>query len=242
MGLIKNLVTPNQTDLLADIFGDTASKSSKPADEQLMLMSHDPIALSWASYHLTVENPNQKYTELQSLTPSEQDIEMAEKTKKYYADRIAFQLLKGRPLSAFQTELYSLILGTEPMKKKHLGMVYRLPYFYTEDMARANMEQMFPVTPTVKNTTLHIEQTRRLVPAVSILKARRSSEIKEFWFRDEKDHPVLLDVPTNNPLYHLVESLYKKHNEDNPLCLMGFWNIRSHGDFMFWKVVKAQLV
>jgi hypothetical protein len=106
--------------------------------------------------------------------------------------------------------LYEL-LSTERFTKKHLGMVYRLPYFYQEDQQRAQVAREFPHWPgrPLANLTTMGKETRYLQLIEIIFKSRRSSEVYEYWFGDTEGQPCMWAVQASSPLRSLVDSIIR---------------------------------
>jgi hypothetical protein len=89
-------------------------------------------------------------------------------------------------------------------------MIYRLPYFYVEDLARGELENIFSNT-TVLNRQLTVDkETHVLFPVSKIFRSRKGNEFQEYWFRTESGDPVLWTVSLNNSLRSLVESLWTR--------------------------------
>jgi hypothetical protein len=200
-------------DELATVWDTQTTGTVKPhSDARPLMFRDDPIALSCASYRKSVEtNLAVRFTELSSVTATDQDHEQAEAIRKYYADRVVFRTLTtDKPLTAFYRDLYELVTGTVEIQRRHEGMIYRLPYFYAEDIAREELENHFS-NATVLNRWLTVDkETHTLVPVSKIFRTRRGSEIYEYWFRNERDEPVLWPASSKTDLRSIVEDVWTR--------------------------------
>ena len=91
MGLIATNPT-NIQELLTDWVDEV--KNKPPA--QPVNFSDDPIALSWASYHVWKKFPARRWVDLKDVEAHDWDREIAAATRKYYRDRFTVQALKGQ--------------------------------------------------------------------------------------------------------------------------------------------------
>ena len=133
-------LTPDE---LATVCDTQTTGTVKPySDTRPLMFQDDPIALSCASYRKSIETDMAvRFTELSSVTATDEDHDQAESIRKYYADRVVFRTLTNdKPLTAFYRDLYELVTRSVEMQRRHEGMIYRLPYFYAEDLAREELE------------------------------------------------------------------------------------------------------
>lgn len=189
--------------------------------ERPLDLEQDPLALSWASYHVYQKNPDRRWADLTHLQASPHDIEMAEVTRKHYRDRVGIRMLQTSDLSEFQRELYAVCIGHQPLKHRHLGMIYKLPYFYVEDLQRAKLSDLFDKRVTRAHATVNLEKAvMTLTPVIDILKSRRGGEIREYWWKNQEDLPVCIEVQESNSLRGLIDSL---HDQSQPVRLRAYW-------------------
>lgn len=190
-----------------------------PRSLKQVAFKEDPIALSVAVYNQYQANPGfARWADLGTAVVTEHDKETAKRIRTMYRDRIMIRSLKGKALTKYQITVYG-ILNHVPITEEHLGIIYRLPYFYVEDLAKEEIKQHFsklkheivPVAPTIQET--------RLVPYTQVLRSRKSGDINEFWFSNQNNDPVLWQVAANNPLIGLAKSLV---NFNQPMLVKGF--------------------
>lgn len=177
----------------------------------LVTFDDDAIALAWASYGVWLKRPAHRWAEFKDLQAYPHDHEMAKATRRYYRDRYLLKGLSGNPLTRFQQRVWNII-ETGDVYRRDLGILYRLPYFYVEDT-----DYDYLKTETVGLSGDHLlyptekSHLRYLSPVKRIYVSRRSGDEIEFWYRDEKNAPVLWCVTEKNPLRTLVESLWRDH-------------------------------
>ena len=203
--IMDNLATEWET--------QSADPVVKPhSDTRPLLLQDDPIALSCAAYRKAVDTDMAvRFTELKSVKATDQDRELADTIRKYYANRIMLRTLSNpAPVTKFYQDLYKLVTGSVELQHRHIGMIYRLPYFYVEDLAREELEKHFSNT-TVLNRQLTVDKkTHVLVPVSKIFRSRKGSETQEYWFRNELGQAVLWAVNHNNSLRSIIESLWTR--------------------------------
>ena len=200
-------------DELATEWDTQTTDTVKPhSDTRPLEFLDDPIALSCAAYRKAVDTDMAvRFSELKLIKATDQDRELAEMIRKYYADRIMLRTLTNpAPVTKFYQDLYELVVQLSEVQHRHLGMIYRLPYFYVEDLAREELEKHFSNT-TVLNCQLTVDkETHVLVPVSKIFRSRKSSEVQEYWFRNELGQAVLWAVNHNNALRSIIESLWTR--------------------------------
>jgi len=223
-------------DELATAWDTQTTGTVKPhSDTRPLRFMDDPIALSCASYRKAIETDMAvRFTELSSVTVTDEDYEQAEAIRKYYADRVMFRTLTNdKPLTAFYRDLYELVTRSVEIQRRHEGMIYRLPYFYAEDMAREELEKHFS-NATVLNRYLTVDkETHVLVPVSKIFRSRRSSEVYEYWFRNEKREPVLWSISSNTDLRSIVEDVWTRPK----ITVQAFFNVgqvRGHSFYHYY--------
>lgn len=215
------------------------AKDRRPLTEKA-----DPLALSWAAYRVWQKFPNRRWAPWSDLEAHDHDREMAQETRRYYRNRLAMRALKntGEP-SQFSRDLYDICNGGI-MRVCHIGILYRLPYFYVEDTQRASLIENTLHQPSVSDSVPRYLQgavPRQLIRHGRIFHSRRKNETMEYWFHDEDTgDAVLWSVDYENPLRSLVENIYRSHTS---LRLKGLWLLGHDrvNDFYFWKVTQPEI-
>lgn len=186
-------------------------KSQQPKHASDAVFKDDPVALSITSYLMWLKNPRCRWIsidELGQVAPEAR--EMAHELRKYFLHRSTMKVLQGQTPTEFQYKMNAFLSDIRPLKTDELGMLYRLPYFWQEDLA---LDQVFEGAsqieldgPGMYSVTSHT----RLTPIREVLKSRKSGDFAQFWFKDTSDHRCVYEVKTDNKLISLFRSLFRQ--------------------------------
>ena len=172
-----------------------------------MVFNQDPVALACGSYRLFLET-NIRWTDLKDVTVTDADREQADLIRKYYSDRILMSAVAAQgEMSEFRRKLYGLLIGQSGLKKRDIGLLYRLPYFYAEDTA---MDQVMEQTETV---SANAPRSRNVIGHFQVIKripvSRRSGETVQLWLQKDSPHkvPYMIASKLDNPFLSLTESV-----------------------------------
>lgn len=201
----------------------------------------DPLAASWASYHVWQKQPGRRWVPLNDVIISPHDRDIAETTRRYYRDKIAMQSLRQGEVSSFRQDLYD-ICNNGVIRHKHLGMIYRLPYFYVEDIERQKLKDATTIMPDIGSLPPYLsgKSTRRLRTHGKILHSRRARETMEYWYHDAATgYPVLWCVNYDNPLRSLVEYHFNKFETADIYAHWRLGHSRFDG-FRFWMILDPE--
>lgn len=236
---LNTLSVEPATQMVVDLDWDSALKKS---EEQPWETGHDVLAQSWCSYHkLDQLNSGPTYTPLDDLIPSDHDRDMADRTRRYYSDRIMLRMLKGHKISKFQSDLYH-VLTTGQWLRSHRGMAHKLPFFYVEDHSRAELmaENQVEITREHMANGGDLVQ-RQLSPLRKILSLRRGQDTMQYWWRDQNDHLVLWPVLRENPLGGIVAAW---HQSGQVLRIQARYRATTchRSEQMYWVVYGAGAV
>lgn len=215
MGLIATLS-------LEDIFQNIESEKSSN-DETPLLISDDPLALSWASYGVWKKG-GPRWLDLASVKAGDHDRDMAQATRAYYKGSLTLQGLQGKSISNFRQDLYAVLLEQRPFLHKDLGMVYRLPYFYEEDQRREWLREHHWDQHRVDRASTSVLPDRKtaiLHYLTKIFVGRCRHEVDEYWF-DSDDGLCQLIVVSNNPIKSFMISAIEKY-QDTGLEIEATW-------------------
>jgi hypothetical protein len=182
-------------------------QKNKPLD-----LPHDALTLSCASHRLFLET-GRRWQELAGCEPQEQDRVRAQEIRRHFQDRIMMRMLSDRSVSDFQRDLYDMLTAT--VREKHRGMLYRLPYLYQEDHDREQLRGQFqiPDSDTMYQFQHGGSSLRQdLTPVTQILRSRKARECWEYWFRQQEGYAVCWVVDAKNPLWSLVDGLYRRES------------------------------
>lgn len=177
--------------------------------EANMEFHDDPVALTCAS-HRTFLATGIRWTDLKDATATDQDRRQAVQIRKYYSDRILLAAIAANgEMSEFRRKLYGLLIGQTGLKKRDIGLLYRLPYFYAEDTA---MDQVMEQTESANANGSGTRGTAGKFQVIRRIQvSRRSGETVQLWLqKDSSRVPYMIAAKLDNPFLTLVESVLER--------------------------------
>jgi hypothetical protein len=211
------------------------------APEPDMVFKDDPVALAWAGYRLYLQSPGQRWSDFDTLEVTDEDRTQAQAIRSYYTGRILMDMMKSKnPTSAFRQKLYGLLIGETGLKKKDIGLLYRLPYFYVED---TELDQVIAeTTPAQTRGSAAVEIAGTFTLIKRILVSRKHGDYAHFWLRHHKrSEPFLIVVKTDNPLLSLLAGILA-----NPVQLSATAHVKRHSGYhrgrLFCQLANVELV
>ncbi len=186
---------------------------------RLIKESRESDSISYLNWSLT------DHTDKISAKITDQDRVFAESLKSYYLSKLLMAKLRGDHFTKFKTDLMQY-LNDSPniLTSRFVGMVYKLPYFYQYDM---QLIEIFG--GEYKDLGKNKYQDRTDVSLTFIGKAdngQKRSRHYEYWFKDDADTRILLEVEKHNPVRNLwehsiqsgklnISTLFEKKRRDN---------------------------
>ena len=138
--------------------------------------------------------------------------EHAELIRKYYTKKFFWtNLTNGRALSPYRQRLcYLLENRIRETKDRDVGIYYKLPWFYEEDMVHDELKKTLKTTdlpqPDFKVQPIAIRLT--YVSSSTARQAKR--KVERFWFKDENDYLYGISIPDDNVLLELFKDIILK--------------------------------
>lgn len=169
----------------------------------------DPLALSCASYRLYKNEPQRRFTNIDSVKASQEDRVQAQAIRDYYNQRYTMRVLKGRQLTEYQQKTAQFLSGLHHLTTEELGLLYKLPYFYEEDLA---LEQVVAKTTSEEYRMPHFSQLTdyTLTPLVEIFKSRKGGEFVQFVYQDQNNHAVMIVVRAGDNMVTMLRGLFRQ--------------------------------
>lgn len=240
---IVNIVEDDDFDILSPptVYDNSTSRVPK-APVPDATFSDDPLALSITSYLIWKNNPSRRWVAFSEVgRPGYEAREMAAEIRKYYLHRSTMKVLMGKTPTEFQYKMNAFLADIRPLKTDELGLLYRIPYFYQEDLAldqvfegAQQIEQDGPVLYSITNHTT-------LTPIQEVLKSRRSGDFCQFWFSDTGGQRCVYEVKSDNKLLSVFRSLFRKP-ELAVTCQSQMQALRgSHIQTRFWRLMNLEL-
>jgi hypothetical protein len=186
-----------------------------------MTFTDDPVAMAWAGYRLYLTNPALRWADFADVEVTAEDRAQSRAIRSYYTGRILMDAMKSKnPMSEFRKKLYGLLIGETGLKKKDIGLLYRLPYFYVED---TDLDQVIAQTQSA-SVMFGMELAGTFTLIKRILVSRRHGDYVHFWLRHHKrPEPFLIVIKTDNPLLSLLEGIL-----ENPVQLSATAHHKMH--------------
>lgn len=206
------------------------------------VFSDDPLALSITSYLIWKNNPGRRWVPVSEVgRPSYEARDMAAEIRKYYLHRSTMKVLMGQTPTEFQYKMNGFLADIRPLKIDEQGLLYRIPYFYQEDLALDRVfegaEQIEQDGPLLYSTTNHTT----LTPILEVLKSRKSGDFCQFWFSDTSGHRCVFEVKSDNKLLSIFRSLFKQPK----LPVSGYAKMEalrgSHIRTRYWRLTNLEL-
>ena len=169
---------------------------------RLIKESRENDSISYLNWSLN-EHANQIVNKI-----TDQDRVFAESVKTYYLSKLLMAKLRGDDFTKFKTDLMQYLHASpNTLTSRFLGMVYKLPYFYEYDM------QLIEIFGG-ENKTLGSDRQRSKedITLTFIAKAdngQKRARHYEYWFKDDSDTRILLEVEKHNPVRNLWEQTIK---------------------------------
>lgn len=189
---MNNIYQELDNDPVMSIFKHT--NDSPPA-----VFHDDPVALSCAAYRTG------GYPRWETLSVSQPDRELAQQVRKHFMNKLVIQRLRGEPMSGFRDKLGAFLVDNRPLLENEIGILYRLPYFYHEDLAvQAMLDDTVPMTWTDP-----VERETTLTPYQKIMSHRRGGAVRQYWWIDPDRQLYGLSVKDNVEHQNLYQSIWE---------------------------------
>jgi len=208
-------------------------------------ISQDLLALSvcWSRLRNSREE-NQPFVTITKLLDgelfklvTEDDIVRANVIRDYYSKKIMVWKLKNIKLTQFREDMNTFIHSNgKTFKENMMPLVYRLPEFYEYDIEFEKMS--FEYNKEVKRQeSIHVIERKHLTFIKSLsVNTKRLKKI-EYWFSDNHNNLVQMNIDTANPLHSLLEKVITGNIE-----LVGRYVIRNRDGYEFLKVEKYKFI
>lgn len=239
----------NDFDLRQDpkVYNNTAQRKPEPV---LARFSDDPVALSIQSYLIWKSNTSRRWVpveEVGRVTPEAR--QMAQELRTYFLHRNTMKVLQGQQPTDFQNKMMGLLSDIRPLPQDELGLLYRLPYFWQEDLA---LDQVFegataieanpddpadPRRPVIRHMTIHAQ----LTPIREVLRSRKSGDFVQFWFADSDGQRHMYAVRADNSMISLFRSLFRQDSIQVKAHAMLNRLAGSHIRTTYWKLSGLEL-
>ena len=177
-------------------------------DSPKLKFQDDPVVLSCASWRIGNAGGG-LWTDLDEITEViEEDRVLGAAVRKHFLDQLVMAKLRDQKVSDWRAKLGAFLVGNHELTKAEVGMLYRLPYFYHEDQAVANVMKLTKPVPARLRTQPLGPLVWNLHSVKRVVQYRRANDATQFWFCDCQDCPVMVAVGHTNSLYGVMDSLF----------------------------------
>lgn len=207
------------------------------------VMGEDPLAASVTVFDGWCAGSGDRWTDLRGVTPTAESRVDAAKIREYYANKYVVQVLKGKPLTEYQQNVYEFVTNGTIMEKD-IGIIYKLPYLYDEDVHHDDiLSEVNHVKPTdFINRVDHVEGLELTPHSSPVYICRRVMSIYQFWFVDKDNNPYILPVQESNQLKTLVNSIHGAGKTITVNSGISKKRLRGHEDYVVNYLVGVELV
>lgn len=198
----------NVTDISMDIFASTYQESEQQ-------FTQDPLVLAVANKDLISMGAGEFYSLNDARVADHVNDTIrqhAETIRKYYSRKFFWKNLAdgARSLSDYRSRLcYLLENRVHVCKDKDVGIYYKLPFFYDEDMTYDDFKRQYNTTdvPRVgRISTPNVKHQLTLTHVKTTVSRQQQRNVNRFWFTDNT-YLYAIEVAGDNPLLDLFRQL-----------------------------------
>ena len=231
------------TGTLIEVDNEWIASVLDPKESPTVKFKDDPLALSCASYREWRDHPitSGRWKDFETVVASPEDRLLAAEIRRYYIGRYTMSRLRGKEFTKFQELMLGFLTDSKPLRKDQVGMLYRLPYFYAEDQ---ELETLFSTAKSIDTERFPTHQCTiiaGLKPVKEILRSRKSADYCQFWFKDEHNQLLLLDIKSDNTLIKLFRNLFAKPELKVKATAVKNRPIGWANQVHYWKMVNLEL-
>lgn len=217
--------------------------SKEPVPPPDAHFDEDPLALSVTSYLIWKNNPSRRWVPVNEVgRPTSAARELAQEIRKYYLQRNMMKVLMGQQPTEFQEKMNAFLADIRPLKIDELGILYRIPYFYQEDLALDTIFEGAQDLDEDKPPVFSMTAWTTLTPIREVLRSRKSGDYIQFWFHNPSGERCVYDVKADNKLLSVFRSVFKR-SEIPVSCFSKMERLRgSHIRTKYWRLSNLELV
>ena len=182
------------------------SKPKKPSPP--ISFNDDPVALTCTAHRIW-KRGGSRWTDFDLVKPDEEDRVRAQELRRYYGNAMTFDALRGAGANtSFRQKLYAIASNCHTYTKEDVGLLYRLPYLYEEDLCLDDLKERYR---TYDNYHRPFEVEMSLTLDRTMLHSRRSGEHYHYWLHSQHQcYLYNVVVRHDNPLRSVIESLVQE--------------------------------
>lgn len=214
---LENIILASGIDMSYSIASNIYEDIDDPLDAWLgkpkqpsppISFNDDPVALTCTAYRIW-KRGGPRWTDFDMIKPDDEDRVQAQELRRYYGGTMTFDALKGSGLkTTFRQKLYAIASNCHNYTKEDVGLLYRLPYLYEEDLCLDDLKQRYQTVGDIKQP---MEIVGQFGLDRTMLHSRRSGEHYHYWLHSEhRQYLYNVVVRHDNPLRGVLESLMQQ--------------------------------
>lgn len=227
--------------MTAVVWDELVSSPADSSQEVSYNFTTDPLLVSCTLHRLITESrANDKVDYLNwSLTNhmdkiinliTDQDRVFAEVVRSYYKSKLVISKLRGDHFSEYKNALLKYLTDSPfSITERSVGMIYRLPYFYQYDMQLIEIFDGEYVD--LEKAPNHLERQDIKLSFISkVDNGQKRARHYEYWFKDENNLRILVEVEKHNP----VRNLWEKTIQSDELNINAVFEKKRKGNLEFY--------
>lgn len=223
---------------------DSISIFSSTYKEEIKEFKDDPLVLACSLKDLV--ETQQGYYPLDDPrvidNVTEEIRELAERMRKYYTRKFFWNNLAGNGrLSDYRGRVCHLLENhVRTCKEQDVGIYYKLPYFYQEDMAYEDFKKQYNTTDVprvMNNSALTAKSQLTLTYLKTTTSRQKKRNLHRFWFT-EGTYLFNIEIANDNPLLDMFTQLVV---EKMTITLDTYYNVDRLDQMYFYKLYKFSL-
>jgi len=163
---------------------------------------------------------------------TDEDREIANKIRTYYAHQFVMWTLKGIRLTKFRDCLNNYINGdSKRFKEEYIPIIAKLPYFYEYDIQLDEIKRSI-------DSEINIDKSLQITahcmtPIKSLVRKNKRIKCIEYWLSDTNNHAYKIQIEINNPLQHLWDNIFKQE-----MKITGIGVPKRRDDFKYYQLLN----
>ena len=213
--------------------------------EKIVEFKEDPLVLAVSLKELLDNNPHIYYSleeERVAENVTDETRTLAEQIRKYYGRKYFWSnLSNSRQMSDFRGRVcYLLENRIHVCKDKDMGIYYKLPYFYAEDMIYDDFKKQYNTTDVpqvIRGGVKPVKSQLTLKYLKSTSSRQQKRNINRFWFTDNT-YLYNIEVNNDNPLLEMFKQLVVEKVE---VTFDTYYNVDRIDQMYFYKLFNFTL-
>jgi hypothetical protein len=171
---------------------------------------------------------------------TEEDRAKALEIREYYKRKLTWSALSSdRPESGFRTDLGKILNSDgKSFEPNDCKVAYYMPDFYEYDMTIEELKSKVVSAYINENPHSFDLCTLELTPELSLANAGKRKR-QEYWFKDDKNRPAVIQINTPNPLLNVWERLFQ---QSKSVSIRGRVLQKTRDGFKFSVIANWELV